>query len=71
MSYKCIKKQTTCIQFDRKVISRSASFNFIDNFSNLHSFNVDDLLYFCTMSYITFPNVLCNIKHNNTLMKVL
>ena len=51
------------LKFDKKVISRSVFSSSIANFSNLNSFDVDNLIYFCTMSYITFPNVLCNIKH--------
>ena len=49
----------------------SAFFSLIDTFSNLCSFDVDNLLYFCTMSYVTFPNNLCDIKHYNYKKKDL
>ena len=59
------------LQLVKNFISRSAFFNFIDSFSNFCSCCVDILLYFCTMSCITLPNVLCDMKHvsifkNNT-----
>ena len=60
------------LQFDKKVISRSAFFIFIDNFSNLCSFDVDNWLYFCKYIYIYIFAILlqiCYIFHDVSRIK--